>query len=251
MLLIAFALAFCSFQEIECELEHIPRDSLLVFHIDETLICPQDTLLRRCFVPFWNQWFREQQEFCFSLDEIDCLMQRAWERAHFIPYDCRVAKFFKKCSRRGIRTIGFSECGIQNLVFDRLCHLKLGFRPTLDCIFPNFGWFCNGVLFCGSPFKPSHFSSFAPLQKAELLGLFLDQMPWSCRHVVCIFSCRETMAALEKVMKRRGIGFKGFLFEAPRIELDERIALFQLETLCRHQRWISDCEAAEFLNRFP
>jgi hypothetical protein len=240
--------AFSSFEELEVELDLIPRDSLVIFNIDD-LICPQDFVLWPCSAPFRTQWFCNQAEFQLSFDDIDWLMGCAWERARFVCCDEILHRCFRKCAKRGIKVIGFSECGMERLVFERLRGWNLSFSPFLGCVFPQLGWFNQGVLFCGNFLRPSHCCPYAPRQRAELLRLCLDQIPCKFRHVYCFFSCRDTLCAIEKILKPRGICFKGFLCQRPVCELNEEVAAFQLQTLCRHQRWIGDCEALKFLER--
>lgn len=235
------SLAFCSFQDIEGELENIPRDSLVVLSID-ALICPEDLVLRECWAPFRLDWF--QTHFGLSSAEIDWLMRFAWERTRFDHCDRSVLKWIRKCSKRGIRIIGFSECGVERLVLERLRYLEFDFGRPLGSVFPRWGWFSNGILFCGHHVNPLYISPYTARQKAELLGLFLDQ--WKYRHVVCFFSCRETLHEVKRVLSWRGMGFAGYLIQPCCGDLNERIASFQLETLCKHQRWLSDHEAAEY-----
>ena len=228
--------------------DDLPPKSLVVFDVDETLITPADILLKPAGRGFkgWEKINPEQ-----ILHYLTIMLASET----YILVDDNIPGIIQNLFPKGISAIGLTACStgavgvIQSMEkwrFDQLKAVGIDFSPFFpeEYVFSELvvetsrpPIFKKGILFTGD-FQAAHKST-----KGELLGVLFDRMNWRPEQVVFIDDDRKHVEAVRDMLGQRKIPFRGYLMERPLLELNEKVAEFQIQTLLDSNKWISDKQA--------
>lgn len=238
-----------SFQEVE--FDGLPKKSLVIFDVDETLITPTDVLLKPVGGSFkeWQRIQPEQFEHYFSI---------MLASTNYALVDEAVPTLLIALHRQGISTMGLTACStgrvgvIPSMTLwrcDQLRKLGINFSScfTEEYIFSELvdatihpPLFKNGILFTGDLQHPEKSS------KGQLLAAFFDRVMWKPELIIFFDDNLKHLEAVQAILDQRKIPFCGYRIDSPSYVLNEKIAEFQIQALINSEKWICD-QAATLL----
>lgn len=232
------------------------RETLVIFDVDETLIIPQDMILRPC-----NQDFLQH---CFNtliynpaISEKysgDYLISKTLSKIKYVLVDAKMPALIRGLQQKGIKVIaltamqtgpfGVIPC-MEDWRIQQLKELMIDFQFA----FPSHFYLKFPTLRGAPVFKQGILCS-SQTSKGEALLAFLDAIKWLPKKILFIDDKLNFLLSVESAAEKRQIDFQGFHYLAAKSypgKLNEELAKFQFRYLAEQGEWLSDEEAQKAL----
>ena len=257
-------------------LQELDKDILVIFDIDRTLLVPIDKILRIR----WNPEVFEKDDVEFAQKLLSDFQNKMKIKANYNPryeeeslsiimlneiYECiepTTADFIKKLQLQGIKVIALTgiSTGKFGMIpkmgewrYSTLKRYEIDFSSNFefteivfDKLQPNFDSypvFYKGILMTGKS-NP----------KGLVLKTFFDSIKWQPKKVFFFDDKKKDVELVAEAMKKEGIPFQGFWYTATfdipvKLKLDREIIKLQYEYLEKYNKYLSDKEVEEELNK--
>jgi hypothetical protein len=241
---------------VERCVDSLDDQALVVFDVDATLIQPRDRIRWKCCQDYRRKAF---EKFPVSKEELDRVMSLIDLRAKFFLLEPMTHHLIEKLEKKNIRTIALTAMnpGKSGLIpdkeewrFESLHNLGIDFErsfPGLNRI--NFEEFegKEGVV---PSFRHGIISSSAH-PKGEVLCSFLKQINWKPSVIIFVDDKIEQVDSVEKELNNLNIPHIAFHYtfvEDHPIQLDEKVASFQVDHLFKYNEWLGEEEAKTMMD---
>lgn len=250
-----------SLEIFEEALKGANESSLVLFDIDETLILPQDAILR----PAAKELNQKLVDAVFKNPELnppgkypkDYLTSKLISRLDYELVDPKVLLLIESLKEKKIKTMAFTHMktgpfgvipSLEEWRLNSLAEKNICFED----IFPNLKYlsfnemekngrwpvYQQGVLFTGN------------LPKGPVLIAFLKRIQWKPQVVYFLDNDLSYLQSVEESLKNTGIDFLGFHYTATEnetIRLNEKVAELQFNYLVKEGEWLNDGKALQEL----
>ena len=242
---------------VQKELDHLDKNSLVIFDIDDTLITPIDSIFH-----VKSLWQSLLLYFEYMKQTGDILLSRiyhfantAFFHADFQLIDPSSPALIKKLQKKGVKVIAFTatitdEFGdIQSVEDLRIRHLaqvginlSKAFRKipflVLDKAFSEHPpLFKQGILFANLGKKSGR------KEKGPVLAAFLKRINFTPNRIIYVDDTRHHLEDTEKALEPMGIPFIGLHYMGSDkflTHIDMSVAREQIRQLVQHNEWIPE-----------
>lgn len=245
--------------EVEKAIEDADQSTLVLFDVDETLILAADPILRPAARGIFNELAKK------TIKNPELVPPGTYEEHYFlglilfhIQYalvDPKIIPLIESLQSKQIKTIAFTKLftgpfgKIPSLEDWRIAHLRkldIDFR----CAFPHL--FVKEVPGIGNEGKSALFKEgvlFANAHdKGPVLSAFLKELDWAPKKVIFVDNRLDYLESVEEALEGTGIDYLGLHYTAVEyqtVDIDKRLAEYQLMHLLQHGVWLSEEEALE------
>lgn len=246
-----------SLHAIQKQAPPLGQNALVLFDVDDTLLIPNDAVLRPCGKVLLKKYISQNLENPAIKYPYDYLHSEVLLNAKSSVVDPGFPQFIKQLQHRKIPAIAFTAAPggklgrIHSMADWRIDQLKK-FGFDFSQAFPNL--YLEFPKQCDKQYPPLFksgvlFSSRHP--KGPVLSQFLKRIHLRPTIVVLIDDKIENLETTQCALDEMGIEFIGFYYTAAEklpCYLDEKIAEFQFCYLVENGVWLSDEEARNAAN---
>lgn len=224
---------------------------LVVFDVDQTLIIPDDKLLRPCGDQFLQTCINKFQS-QLSEERLHELTSKVLLQRTLGLVDAELPHFIKALRHRQCKVMALTAMvtgrlgtisSMEDWRFDELKQLDIDFSSA----FPLY----NHIVF-GDIMQPGSLPIFkngilcsARHSKGEVLSAFLQRVKWKPQRVFFIDDHLHFVESVQEHMRQAGIEFTGIHYRAAGTfdeVLDQELALAQIAHLIHEDEWLSDAQ---------
>lgn len=249
-----------SYHEVSECLAKADKNTVVLFDVDSTLIVPGSKMLWPSVRVKHRDWINNTIADLFSKSaKSEGHLSSVWQEQEIpLLIEPHIVKVIADLQERGVKVFAltailtgsyYSIPSLPEWRFNKLKQIGINFHrePLSDFIFtelptwngqqPHFyrGILCSGVV-----------------SKGEVTSAFLDRMGWKPSSVIFFDDSIERVLEVEEEMNERKIPVQCFHYlGAYHLEgdLDKDLALFQLNHLIEHEKWLMEEEAKALLNK--
>lgn len=251
-----------SIEVLEEKVQQLPKDSLVVFDVDEVIFTDQDAILKPVGDPLKFQIFNERYAKADTQSEKDLttiILSLPLTLAKKELVESRTPQLIKKLQEKGIKVIALTSCPTRpfGIIKDfekwRLGHID-DFGIDFSKSFPDQKRFVfeNITSYNVPPPVYNQGVIFAEgFSKAAVLSAFLQKINYKPSEVVFIDDMFSNLQQMQDKLAILRIPFHGFYYVKVEKDsaggIDEEIARFQFDYLFKNQKWLSDQEAKNLI----
>lgn len=246
-------------QPLEKLIPQLDEHSLVLFDVDETLIIPEDVILRPCAKEQAEKLTKdilENTKFVRKGKYKDgYLLSKVFSKMKFIIIDPTVLSLIQQLQQKGVKTIAFTAMqtgpfgvipNMENWRIQQLHALGIDFSSA----FPNHPYTALKTTIKGpNPLFKQGVLATDNVPKGTVLKTFLDIIRWKPTKVVFIDNSLANLKTVETALGELKIDFIGFHYTAANTypcQVDLKLAEIQFRHLAEFGEWLRDSEAMQF-----
>lgn len=238
------------------ETEKLTSDDLIIYDIDNTLIAPEDLIMRASCRKLRSKLL---QEFKVKPDYQEYIFSLIYERYKVNLVDPQIVDLIISQQRRGIPAIALTGSmtakfgvleSIEKWRYNQIGRLGIDFSPSFNLSEDPY-YFSRFAIMMRYPsfYKGILFTDLVP--KGAVLIAFLNKLDWKPRKVVFIDDRADYLKSVRSSLEAIGVEFIGFHYRAAEESIyeeeAEKLGRFQYESLIERRQWVPDRQARKEL----
>ena len=253
------------------EIKNLDENSLVIFDVDQTLFVSEghrDNFANKKAQAIWRPLFDKLRR-CTKAEGNNYLRHEMFFNSKRIPLDENIASIIETIKESKAKVIALTMAATGEIdSFGRLEILRFTDLKSLGIDFSNtFKEFQDLKLFelyyhgeSSESKDDPHFSRHpvfykgilltAWYKKGEILRTFLDKVNWWPKKIIFIDDRLKYLKSVKKIAQERNIDFLGLEYRAAEVapvDIEPKIAEFQMYYLMKDRKWISENEAKKIM----
>lgn len=240
---------------VECEIQKLDENALVVLDVDYTLIVPDDLILGPCGEAFFQEYVRKA---LLTPDLIELLGSKISLQSKVSLVDEKILDILNQLKQRKIKTIALTA--IPTGVWGLIPNVEEWRVKQVAALGIDFGWSfpsLDSFYFEGfsgkrsSPVFKEGILGTAKYPKGEVLIAFLQKIDFKPSKIIFVDDRMVYIQSVETELQKAGIPSISFYYTAAfnrLCRLDHAVAQFQLDHLFQKKEWLSDQEAHKIVH---